>query len=32
MRTYDCEKCGHPMDPLDPQPCEVFGLCTPRLD
>jgi hypothetical protein len=23
----DCEKCGHPMDPDDPQPCEEGGLC-----
>lgn len=30
-RMEECQKCGHPFDPQDPQPCEQSGLCFDEL-
>lgn len=27
MGMTDCVRCGNPLDPTDPQPCEEGGLC-----
>lgn len=30
-RLVDCLKCGNPVDPQDPQPCEAAGRTLPAV-